>query len=135
MKQLVLFLLFVVAPFVGYSQSTLHFTYDDAGNRTSRTIVISSPQTPHHDKDTSVNLFEDTKFRIKEAGMNMLLIEILGLKNDAHLSIFDASGKTFLSSEISEAICNIDISAVPLGIYVLRIVTDGEESIWKFIKK
>ena len=53
MKHLVLSLLFVVAPFVGYSQTTLHFTYDNAGNRTSRTIVVRSLQAPDHEVNTS----------------------------------------------------------------------------------
>ena len=135
MKHIVLTLLFVVAPFMGYSQTTLHFTYDDGGHRTLRTIVVSSLQSPHHNKNTSVDLFEDTKFRIKETETNLLQIELLGLKKDANIFIFDTSGKTFLSSKISEAVSNIDVSAIPRGIYVLRIDIDGEENTWKLIKK
>ena len=135
MKHLVLSILFVVAPFAGYSQTTLHFTYDTAGNRTSRTIVVRSLQAPHHDVKTSVDLYEDAKVRIKELGTDFLQVEILGLNNSANISIYDASGKTFLSSEISETVSSIDVSVVPQGVYVLRIGIDGEENTWKLIKK
>ena len=135
MKHLVLSLLFVVAPFVGYSQTTLHFTYDDAGNRTSRTIVVRSLQAPDYDMNTSVDLYEDTKVRIKELSTDFLQVEIFGLNNSANMSIYDASGKAFLSCEMSETVSSIDISAIPQGIYVLRIVIDGEENTWKLIKK
>lgn len=135
MKQLIVSLLFVVAPFVGYSQTTLHFTYDNAGNRTSRTIVVRSLHAPHHDTNTSVDLYEDAKVRIKELGQDFLQVEILELKNNASISIYDASGKAFLSCEMSETVSSIDISAIPRGIYVLRIVIDGEENTWKLIKK
>ena len=135
MKHLVLSLLFVVAPFVGYSQTTLHFTYDNAGNRTSRTIVVRSLQAPDYDVNTSVDLYEDAKVRIKELGQDFLQVEILELKNNASISIYDASGKAFLSCEMSETVSSIDISAIPQGIYVLRIVIDGEENTWKLIKK
>ena len=128
MKYLVLSILFVVAPFVGYSQTTLHFTYDDAGNRTSRTIVVRSLQAPDYDMNTSVDLYEDVKVRIKELSTDFLQVEILGLNNSANISIYDASGKTFLSSEISETVSSIDVSVVPRGVYVLRIGIDGEEN-------
>jgi hypothetical protein len=51
------------------------------------------------------------------------------------MSIYDASGKAFLSCDTLEAISSIDISALPRGIYVLRIVIDGDENTWKLIKK
>lgn len=135
MKYLVLSILFVVAPFVGYSQTTLHFTYDDAGNRTSRTIVVRSLQAPDYDMNTSVDLYEDVKVRIKELSTDFLQVEILGLNNSASISIYDASGKAFLSCNTLETISSIDISALPRGIYVLRIDIDGDENTWKLIKK
>lgn len=135
MKHIVLTLLFVVAPFMGYSQTTLHFTYDDAGNRISRTIVVRSLQTPHHDMKTSVDLYEDAKVRIKELNTDFLQVEILGLNNSANISIYDTSGKAFLSCDTLETISSIDISAIPRGIYVLRIVIDDDENTWKLIKK
>lgn len=135
MKHLLLTLLFVVAPLVGYSQTILHFAYDDAGNRLLRTIVVSSLHAPHHDANTSIELFEDTKVKIKEIGTDLLQIEIPGLANNARISIYDASGKTYVSSDMCESVRSIDISAVPHGIYVLRIDIDGEENTWKLIKK
>jgi len=44
MRKLLMLLLMIVAPVVCFAQSTLHFTYDDAGNRTSRTIIINNRQ-------------------------------------------------------------------------------------------
>lgn len=136
MKHLLLTLLFVVAPMVGYSQTTWHFTYDNAGNRTSRTIVVrSQEQAPSHNVNTSVDLFEDAKVRIKDVGAGHLQIEIPGIKGHVHVTIFDASGKSCLSSDLTDSVSHVDISAVPRGVYVLMIDIDGEENTWKLIKK
>ncbi len=42
MSKLFIIVFMAVMPAVCFAQSTLHFTYDDAGNRTERTIVVSS---------------------------------------------------------------------------------------------
>ena len=136
MKKLLMLLLMIVAPVVCFGQSTLHFTYDDAGNRTSRTIIINNRQSPRHAMDSSKSsLYEDAQVRISNRETNVLHIEILGMQGTANVSVYDSSGKLYVSLDINSSPSDIDISALPNGVYVLRIDSNNKVNTWKLIKK
>lgn len=128
--------LFIItaASVVCFSQSTLHYTYDNAGNRTARTIIIGSQQSPRHNAAQRSDMFEDSRIKISGREANLLHVEIFELKGTAHVSIYDSSGKQYVSIDTSSSINDIDISIVPVGIYVLRIEANNEVNTWKLIK-
>ena len=56
--------------------------------------------------------------------------------NDLHIEIIDVNGKTHLIKEAHKDDLNpIDIQALPLGMYILKIVTDNKVKLVKFIKQ
>lgn len=134
MKKCMMLLLIMVAPVVCFAQSTLHYTYNDAGNRTSRTIIISPRQQPRLSSGLNTNMYEDGKITITSNKTNMLHVEILGLKGIAHVSVYDSSGKQYVSIDMNSSTTNIDTSIVPVGIYVLKIEANNEVNTWKLIK-
>ena len=134
MSKLFIIVFMAVMPAVCFAQSTLHFTYDDAGNRTERTIVVSS-QAPMLDATSVNNLYEDTQIRISNNEANVLKVEIMGLQGTAHLSVYNSSGRQYVTTEITSTVSVVNISTVPKGVYVLSIDINGEKNTWKLIKK
>lgn len=119
---------------VCFAQSTLHFTYDSAGNRTERTIVVNS-SAPQMSTSSDNSLYKDESIRISNHQQDVLTVEILGLTGVAQVAIYDSSGRQFIAVEINSSISNVDISSVPHGIYVLKILANGKTNTWKLIKK
>jgi hypothetical protein len=81
------------------------------------------------------SLFEDAQVRISNRESNVLHIEILGMQGTANVSVFDSSGKQYVSVDLNTSPSDIDISMVPNGVYVLRIDSNNEVNTWKLIKK
>ena len=134
MKRALISIIFAAMSAVCFAQSTLHFTYDSAGNRTERTIVINS-SAPQMSTSSDNSLYKDESIRISNHQQDVLTVEILGLNDAAQVAIYDSSGKQFIAVEINSSISNVDISAVPHGIYVLKIHANNKVNTWKLIKK
>lgn len=134
MKKALISFIFAATSAVCFGQSTLHFTYDSAGNRTGRTIVVNSP-APQMSTSSENSLYKDESIRISNHQQDVLTVEILGLKGAAQVAIYDSTGKQFIAADITSTISNVDISTVPHGIYVLKILANGKTNTWKLIKK
>lgn len=88
MKKALISFIFAATSAVCFDQSTLHFTYDSAGNRTGRTIVVNSP-APQMSTSSENSLYKDESIRISNHQQDVLTVEILGLKGAAQVAIYD----------------------------------------------
>ena len=134
MSKFFIIIFVAVMPAVCFAQSTLHFTYDSAGNRTERTIVVNS-SAPQLSTSSGDALFEDEDIRISTIERNVLRVEVFALKGTAQVSIYDNSGKQYIASTLNSAVSNVDISSVPDGIFILKILANRKTNTWKLIKK
>lgn len=134
MKKTLISIVFAATSAVCFAQSTLHFTYDDAGNRTERVVVVNSA-APQLGATAGNCLYKDEGIRISNSERDILKVEILGLEGTAQLSVYDSSGKQYIAVDITSSVSNVNISAVPDGIYVLKIHANGNSNTWKLIKK
>ena len=50
------------------------------------------------------------------------------------LSVLDLAGRTMLWQKVQDYHCQIDVSALPSGMYLLEIVSDGRKQYGKFVK-
>ena len=120
MKKKLTMLLIWVMPYAASAQS-VKYSYDNAGNRIKREIVMKAKSFY---KETST-----TKGRLK--------IEIAGYENSDRcvLCIFNTSGQQILSTHASSPWTELDISSRANGIYILYISLNNKETTWKIIKK
>lgn len=118
----------------------LSFAYDLAGNRIEREIIISSDHLQNKKKavnNPKSEMISDKTIRIyPNPTKGNLKIEIEGWDESdiCKISIYDSNGIKFISSEMETSFLNIDLSLGTKGIYLMHIILNGNESIWKIIK-
>ncbi|MCQ2199086.1 MAG: T9SS type A sorting domain-containing protein [Paludibacteraceae bacterium] len=125
------------------SAQTIHFIYDNAGNRTVRYIDMS------YDQDGVVNEEDESGREIKDS-LESNQIHIYPNPTDGHLSIridslkkdqsafallIDTDGKNIVYQYANKNDISIDFSDRDPGIYILRIEIGNLNTEWKIIKK
>lgn len=126
------------------SAQTVHFVYDNAGNRTARYIDMS------YDRDGGVVNEEDESRREINDSLASNHIHIYPNPTDGHLSVridslkkdqsayallIDTYGKNIVYQYADKNDVTIDFSDRDPGIYILRIEIDNLSTEWKIIKK
>jgi YD repeat-containing protein len=144
-KPLTIFIL--LALFLCLSAESSHaqsvtYGYDSAGNRISRTIVISTLRSAEQEQqeETSFHseVLNDLEIRIyPNPTYGLLKVEIRNMKEEqsAALSLYDLSGKLILSRNKIVNSTELDISSSASGTYILRIFAGESKTEWKIIKK
>ena len=123
-------------------QDKITFRYDAAGNRISRTIVISPRTTPVPDEEEEpvvyTELFADIQLKIYPNPTDGLVkVEISNLPESqkAEIWLYAMTGKLITNIKNVSDIANINISNQPAGMYVMKIVAGKFQTEWKIIKK
>lgn len=116
----------------------IRYTYDAAGNRVKREIVLAF-NSPKKVADTNYEeLISDKNVKIyPNSEEGTIRVEIDGLtENDEYsIQVFDISGRVVTSPISSDQPIIIDISSAPMGVYILAININGELSSWKITKQ
>jgi len=124
-----------------YSQNTISYGYDNAGNRTSRTIEMPGLKSATQDEQPSAfhsEMLSDIELRIYPNPTDGLLkVEIHNLPIDqtADILLYNLSGKLMSSHRGISDFVTVDISDQPAGTYLLKIVAGTYQTEWKIIKK
>lgn len=139
MKQVFLMLLLSSSLAVNAQQS-MSFSYDDAGNRISRVMVLAKSRAKSNQAVSSQSLFDEVGGKQVQispnTSMGHVLVEMLGKSDCAvNLSVYNASGMQVYSHPLQNGRLNVDLSSNPSGIYILTIEVDGERQSWKIVKK
>lgn len=134
------------------SQTTVSFKYDNAGNRTSRTIVLprtaqtsslkSGIDSTYLKEEIKENKLEE---QIEGQKINIypnpthgaLRVEIIGfdLSEQTAIQVYNLKGGLVITLTPLTGNDIVDLSAYPLGIYVLKIQLGEKVSEWKVIKE
>lgn len=136
----ILLLIFLIMPLYMIGQNKIKYSYDDAGNRIKREIVLSSLKSAiSSDQITSfIEEVADQKIIIyPNPTKGQLTIEITDPENTVtgNLTIFNLRGQVIAKEQISSTRTSIDISTEPRGAYILHININEETSAWKIIKE
>jgi hypothetical protein len=153
MKTIKVFLLLMAVLFfcngsyagITLTQDTIRFIYDDAGNRTNRTIVIatapqmSSSSGEEEEEATSYSeILADLRINIypnPTDGLIRVEIQNLPAGETAHISLYRLSGELVTTKRGVTSSTEIDITGQAAGIYLLKIIAGKEQTEWKIIKK
>jgi hypothetical protein len=129
-----------------YSQ--VYFTYDDAGNRTTRSIHLvkatsaineqDSLTYSHMHKDSVLYTDFDQKIKIyPNPTKGQLKVELKGfdLTQKSGIYVYNPTGILILQKTPAHESDVIDLSNYSIGIYVMRIIISDKVSEWKIIKE
>lgn len=148
MKKQIISVISLFASLFLYSQEyAIEFTYDDAGNRETRTVItIGSKENnkkSSKDEEQSKTLSFADKIGDHSISIfpnptkNDLKIEITGIESssESQLEVYSSSGERIYQDEKLKSKNTIDFSGRPVGTYLLKIMIDGKSSTWKIIKE
>jgi hypothetical protein len=153
MKRIFICLLFVWLYFPVFSQVfTYQYTYDASGNRLSRAVINmkSTGGESIFDQDTR-SLRDDFEPREQLddeiSGMKVILypnptrgelvLQIMQLSSPAtgSITVIDLNGKMIYQTLQIEEYNDIDLENIPAGEYILKLVMNQQEQVYKILKK
>jgi hypothetical protein len=123
----------------GFSQERVTYTYDAAGNRTSRTVDSNlrsaeqeeqTPVFPETPGDLRISVYPNpTEGRIR------IDIQNLPKGETADLRLYSLSGALLMSRQDVVSSTEMDITGQAAGTYLLKLVAGKQQAEWKIIKK
>ena len=143
---LLLITIWFVPDVLGQSAS---FTYDAAGNRTQRTIILQqAPQTRASATETEARAMPETPRYHDMLGERKVIIypnptrgiiqiefQGYGEMQGARLMLYSLQGSLLLQVNNVESSTNVDLTPYPAGMYILIMIEGMERSEWRIIKE
>lgn len=139
-----LLLLLVLASVQTYGQNHFHYTYDAAGNRIKKEIVLPSARmaqaTPYAEKEVFTILTDKIgEFGIKiypnpTSGRVTVEVADLSKGHPSSAYLFNLQGMLLQRVDINRKKCDINLSSYPAGNYILKLKVDQKETSWSVIK-
>lgn len=115
------------------------YTYDSAGNRVSREIIIGvAGDEPQDIAASLIDVVASQAVRIypnPTDGNLTISIDDYEESDQASFIIYDLSGVIVYDSKVTGQASSVDISDCQSGIYILTIMINGNQSSWRIIKK
>ncbi|OQX78736.1 MAG: hypothetical protein B6D61_04795 [Bacteroidetes bacterium 4484_249] len=155
-KNTLLITAFLIAVFSieSYTQEVV-FTYDNSGNRKTRTIEWDENTNDTTNTQTDTTLFktgqipketpqthtakigEQTVHIFPNPNTGMFNISIDGWQNNtkAEINLYTLSGTAIIEKTLKQAETKIKFGNQPDGTYILTVTIDGKKETWKVVKK
>lgn len=122
--------------------STIEYTYDAAGNRTGRAVIVLRSVVIAEEKEeqpfVAFDLFADLSVRIHpNPTKGFVTVVILNLQQEQQvdLLLFDITGKMLISKQNAGTSTDMDLSGYVNGTYILKVVSGENVYDWKIIKQ
>lgn len=128
-------LFFLLAfPPTSNAQTPIGYSYDAAGNRVKREIVLS------RNSRRSQRLTDITEAYILSVSPNptqgLVHIESQDLHDkEFEITVYNAAGNQVCKATMSQGSADIDLSQKDNGIYLMTVIAKGIKRSWKIVKK
>jgi Rieske Fe-S protein len=150
--QLLIILTYIILQTNTITAQNFTYTYDAAGNRIQRQVIYLksaqvNKQQPQENQTTGIvqDVVGEQKITIfPNPTKGKLGIQFHQSGNMAFnysgnsgnlIVVYDLSGKTVAQKEINSQFCEIDLTDVRTGVYVMRISMEGKSQEWKVVKE
>lgn len=125
------------------AQNKIKYSYDAAGNRTKREIVIKpqkSPEAPHKAPRGKNNRGFDGKYTAdihNNDDGNRIVASVNGLNTDdrCRIDMYSVQGELVMQRDMDNGSTVIDMGNMQNGVYLMRITINGMSETWKITKK
>ena len=145
MKNYLLVVLLAFSSTGVFCQTTFHYTYDDTGNRTERTINLGENKSGIMDESITrpQEIIKDDTFlpskiliypNPTDGVLQVEIIESGDGDSDFALVVSDINGTQILRKKKESSRTIIDLSDQPSGFYILNITLGPVVSRWKVVK-
>lgn len=144
MRKSILFFLFLIGKCLCislFAQNTIQYTYDSAGNRTSR-MQVSTRSFISFSQDVDKGKMEEQLMKTKvnvypNPVQSELLIDISELPQNSwwEVQLYDMSGKLLYQRKYDSIQAMIVMDEFLPGSYIVRLIFEQSQFIWKIIKK
>lgn len=111
------------------------FTYDNAGNRIKKEIVLSKSLFEEDDEPLKEKMQRRDVVIYPNPTEGEILIQVSGSPVNGTIEIFSMNGALIERGNLSGNSCSFDLSYQPEGVYLLKISFEGETSTWKIVKE
>jgi len=130
----------------GTLEGNLSYTYDAAGNRISRTIMLGFGKTqampddemPENadDEPPLVDVLNNLQIKIfPNPTRGELAVEIASTGGEqVQITLFSINGEFLLTKQAATSRTTVDLSAFPTGNYILMLTVDGQNRQYKIVK-
>jgi hypothetical protein len=140
---LLFFVFFMSLSAISYADSVdnVIYTYDSAGNRISRTVVICVlPQLRSAHADTSsvedqLNELKVILYPNPTRGAIQIGLSQYTKNEPISFMLFSPDGKKIMNASAASDLTTMDLSPFPSGWYILRVIKKDEELMFKIIKE
>lgn len=131
-------------PVVSSAQGRIGYSYDAAGNRVKREIIMpvsktmAKQQNFSSDNQSFSDMLCDHSVKIyPNPSKGVLKICIFGLKDSdkCYLGVYTTQGVQILAEKVKTDNTDVNISNQPNGVYLLQITINGKSTTWKIVKK
>jgi len=132
----------------GQVQYEIEFTYDDAGNRISRQVILlKSIEDAPAAQQEEAEIVQPEVFSGRSGEYDIavypnpvkssLTVAVTGAEAPQawSVAVYDISGGLLLRKESVASEATIDLSAHKNGIYILTVILPSGESSWKVVKE
>lgn len=136
MKKIIFLALLLAYVLTTKGQQQLSYAYDAAGNRISRTIVVSSSIDSVQQKTLFREWLADKELEISNDQNRLgLLISVLGKESpiEGNYCLGNAEGMILAQNTINNDENRIDMDNLNKGEYFLDIILSGEKSRWQIL--
>ena len=130
--------LFTAVMFSMTAVGQISYSYDLAGNRVKREIVMSNLAPKNSLVTGFTEVLAKKNIRIyPNPTKGHLRVEVVGYDSTDKclLQVFNATGALIINKKATLPFTEINITNQPNGIYLLLITLNGENTKWKIIKK
>ena len=123
------------------AQNTIYYSYDAAGNRVRREIVLNQQNAPQHPAPSAYytdRLSADYRIKIHpNASDGIVRIEVLsnGGSCEGTVTTYNASGMKVQACNVEDGNAYVNLVDSPKGVYILHVDIEGKTTDWKIIKK
>lgn len=133
--RLIISILFLL-PLIVSSQTIVNYTYDAAGNRIKREIVLSrSMENTEKPLTETISSKSISIYPNPTAGLLKISISGWETTDKCKFTIFSLKGALIQEIQVSSSVTEIDLSDESDGMYLLNIELNESKSAWKIIKK
>lgn len=133
---------FLKAHFLAFGQVSYEYSYDNVGNRIKRMVIVLKSRgidSIVSDIELSINpvvdIHENVVYNIyPNPTKGVINIDVDGRENN-EFNLYDIRGKQVQTFKCNNNRCNLDLSDMPSGIYILRTIYNNKSKEWKIIKE
>lgn len=121
------------------AQTKIGFSYDAAGNRVKREVMMSQAQSQSKGYSAFYSdMVADRQIKISpNPTKGNLRVEVLNANDpiSGEIVVYSSVGAKVASSPIVNNVSNIDISTNANGVYILQVNIKDSSTSWKIIKE